>query len=93
MYFVYLLRSVRNGKSYVGRTSKTPESRLKEHNLGSNNWTKRNGPFKLVYYERYHCLADAIEREKFFKSGIGKGIKKLIANKTEVNSSGSSSVG
>lgn len=78
MYFVYLLKSETNGKSYVGFTSKEVECRLNEHNIGSNIWTKRNGPFKLMYYESYSCKVDAMNREKFFKSGIGCKLKKLI---------------
>lgn len=54
------------------------EKRLLQHNLGTNKWTKSNGPFKLIYYESYVCKKDAILREKFYKSGIGKQIKKLI---------------
>ena len=78
MYFVYLLKSLFNNKSYVGSTSKNVERRLYEHNVGSNLWTKRNGPFKLIYYEAYLCKADAMEREKFLKSGVGKKLKKII---------------
>ena len=78
MYFVYLLKSIKNGKSYVGFTSKEVGKRLEEHNLGSNTWTRHNGPFKLVYYESYYCKQDAEHRELFFKSGIGKQIKKII---------------
>lgn len=78
MYFVYLLKSETNGKSYIGFTSKEIERRLSEHNMGSNIWTKKNGQFKLIYYESYYCKQDAIGREKYFKSGIGCKLKKLI---------------
>jgi putative endonuclease len=77
-FFVYLLKSRKNGKSYVGRTGKEPTKRLAEHNLGSNVWTSQNGPFDLVYYESFFCKEDAINREKFLKSGIGKKIKRII---------------
>ena len=78
MYFVYILTSNKNGKSYVGMTSKNVNSRLEEHNLGSNTWTRQNRPFKLKYYESFICKEDAINREKFFKSGVGKKIKKIL---------------
>ena len=78
MYHVYILVSERNGKSYVGYTSKNAEERLNEHNLGSNKWTSLNKPFSLVYYESYVCKEDAIRREKFLKSGVGKKLVKLI---------------
>ena len=69
---------MRNEKGYVGLTSKAVGKRLEEHNLGSNVWTRQNGPFRLVYYESYYCKQDASSRELFLKSGVGKKIKKLI---------------
>ncbi len=78
MYYTYFLESIKNGKIYVGYTEKNPQERLDEHNLGCNDWTKNNGPFILKYFEKYHCKADALSREKFYKSGFGKKIKKVI---------------
>lgn len=78
MYFVYLLKSELNGKSYIGFTSKDVDLRLDQHNIGSNIWTKKNRPFKLIYYESYFCKRDAISRERFLKSGIGCKLKSLI---------------
>ncbi len=78
MYSVYFLESIKSGKVYVGFTEKDPAFRLKEHNAGTNQWTKQNRPFKILYYERYLCKADAQSREKFYKSGVGRGIKKSI---------------
>jgi len=77
-YYVYLLISLKNGKTYVGFTSKQPQQRLVEHNMGVNKWTKQNGPFKLIYWEKFFCKKDAIMREKFFKSGQGKKLKQII---------------
>ncbi len=78
MYFVYIFQSLSNYKSYVGYTSKVPGLRLREHNLSSNEWTSRNKPFKLIYYESYYCKKDAIHREKFLKSGQGNKLVKII---------------
>ncbi len=78
MYYIYILQSKKNGKGYTGSTGKLPEIRLKEHNIGTNQWTKANGPFELMYYESYICKADALRREKFFKSGLGRKLKKII---------------
>ena len=77
-FFVYFAKSLKNGKTYVGSTSKDPSVRVSEHNKGANQWTKLNKPFKLIYFERYNCEKDARDRKKFYKSGIGKAIKKLI---------------
>jgi len=78
MFFVYILKSLRNNKSYVGSTSKLPTTRMAEHNIGTNKWTRENGPFKLVYYERYYYKKDALHREHFLKSGQGRKLIKII---------------
>jgi putative endonuclease len=76
MYSVYFAKSRKNGKVYVGYTEKDPKERVIEHNQGSNKWSSQNGPFTLIYYEGFLCKDDARLREKFYKSGIGKRIKK-----------------
>jgi putative endonuclease len=72
MFSVYVLRSLKNKKRYVGFTKKEPELRLREHNLGSSRWTKSNGPFKLIYRELYNDKTIALKRERFLKSGQGR---------------------
>ena len=83
MYFIYFAKSLKNEKIYVGSTSKKPEERLKEHNQGSNKWTKANGPFKLIYYEKFPCKDDAKSREEFYKTGFGKRIKYVIVKELD----------
>lgn len=78
MFFVYFLRSLKNNKIYVGKTTKTPTDRLEEHNKGSNQWTKANGPFKLIYFEKFECSIDMNMKELFYKSGFGKKIRDAI---------------
>ena len=80
MYCVYVLQSKKNNKKYIGLTSKDVSIRLKEHNHGTNQWTRNNGPFDLIYHEQYLDEAFARKREKFFKSGLGREFlkKKLI---------------
>ena len=71
MFTVYVLRSLKNDKRYVGYTSKMPAERLREHNAGSSSFTRRNGPFKMLHTEDFESKTDAIRREKFLKSGQG----------------------
>ena len=59
-------------------TSQNPQKRLAEHNYGMNNWSRQNGTFKLVYFEKYYCKKDALTREKFYKSGFGRKIRNMI---------------
>ena len=85
MFFVYLLKSDINGLSYVGSTSIDVVRRLEQHNIGSNIWTKKNGPFKLVYYESYKNVSDAKYREgnlKRFAQAYSQ-LKRRIKNSLE----------
>jgi len=72
MFTVYVIESLRNGKRYVGFTSKTAERRLAEHNRGCNKWARENRPFKLVYREFFDNEKDARKKERFLKSGQGR---------------------
>lgn len=83
MYYVYFMKSEKNDKVYVGSTSKNPKIRVTEHNSGSNDWSRHNCPFTLVYYETYHCKEDVKDREDFYKSGFGKQIKYIITDKLQ----------
>ncbi len=78
MYSVYFAKSLKNSKVCVGFTRKKVRERIREHNDGSNKWSRANKPLELVYYETFACKADARMREKFYKIGIGKKIKKAI---------------
>jgi putative endonuclease len=78
MYYVYFAKSTKNKKIYVGSTSKNPEDRIRDHNSGSNSWSRYNKPLRLVYFERYVCKKDALNREKFYKTGVGKKVKYAI---------------
>jgi len=82
MYYVYLLKSLKNKKKYVGYTSKSPQLRTKEHNAGSNQYTKGNRPFELVHCEEYDTEDFAIKRERFLKSGNGRMVLNRILNKS-----------
>ena len=80
-FYVYVLRSIEYKRSYVGFTSNV-ERRLKEHNSGKTRSTKPYRPWVLLFSERYPTKIDALNREKFLKSGQGRDeIKqKLLAS-------------
>ena len=72
-FTVYVLRSLRNGRHYVGFTSRPLEQRLEEHNRGHpKGWSSRNGPFEVAYQEKYDGESEARARERFLKSGRGR---------------------
>lgn len=71
MYYVYILKILKNSKLYTGFT-KDLRLRFKQHNSGQSTYTKYRGPFNLIYYEACKNELDAIAREKYLKSGFGK---------------------
>ena len=84
MYKVYTLRSLINrNKTYVGKTTKEINKRLKEHNDGLSRFTKTDRPWELIYYETFYCDTCTDKREKFLKSGIGYRFKKIILENYE----------
>ncbi len=72
-FTVYVLRSLRNGRHYVGFTSRSLEQRLEEHNRGyPKGWSSRNGPFEVVYQETQESEGEARARERFLEGGGGR---------------------
>ncbi|MFA5644601.1 MAG: GIY-YIG nuclease family protein [Patescibacteria group bacterium] len=67
-YYVYILASKRNGTLYVGVTSRL-FNRISQHKIKfyKNSFTAKYNVNKLVYYERYQYIKDAISREKELK--------------------------
>ena len=65
--YVYLLASRKNGTLYVGVTSNLVQ-RLTEHeeNL-TPGFTSRYAVKRLVWFEEYDSILDAIQREKNIK--------------------------
>jgi putative endonuclease len=79
MFHVYILRSGRNGKLYVGHTDDL-QRRLAEHNSGrGGRFTRQQGPWELLYSEPHPDRSAAIMRELFLKSIDGSREKKSLA--------------
>ena len=76
MFYVYVLKSLKSKRLYVGFTEDL-KKRLEEHNRGiGGKFSKSNKPFKLVFYEAFLDKKDAIKQEKFYKSGYGREVLK-----------------
>ena len=77
MFFVYVLKSLKNGRRYIGQTKDVHE-RINHHNFGGSKATKYQGPYKLVYVEKYSTRRDAVSREPFPKTGKGYEVLKIL---------------
>ena len=71
MFYTYILFSIKKGNYYKGSTENL-DARIQQHNAGLVSFTSKYKPWKLVYYEIHPTRAEAMKREKFFKSGKGR---------------------
>jgi putative endonuclease len=76
-YFVYILYSAKYDRSYTGQTNNL-QNRLSYHNAGKVRSTKAYTPWEMILFEEYDSRAEAMKREKWFKSSSGR---KLIKEK------------
>lgn len=88
MYFVYLLRSLKTGKHYLGWTTDL-DRRLCQHNEGESQSTKDRGPYEVVYFEAYRHKEEAMGRERVLKTNPNMllQIKKRLFVTTKLASS------
>ena len=83
MYYVYVIESINFKRRYIGFTSNI-ENRLKQHNSGKTRSTKAYKPWKLLFFEEFKDKIDAINREKYLKSGVGREyIREWLRSSTE----------
>ncbi len=78
MYYVYVMRSLKDGRLYKGFTSNL-KRRIKEHNSGQTKSTKGFVPWELIYFEKVNSREEARNREKYLKSGQGRDFLKTMA--------------
>lgn len=71
MYYVYVLRSKKDGNFYVGHTVDFLK-RMEHHNKGNVESTRNRRPLELIYYEASISRKDALHREKYLKTTYGK---------------------
>ncbi|MFH1601547.1 MAG: GIY-YIG nuclease family protein [Candidatus Shapirobacteria bacterium] len=80
MYTVYVLKSIKDKRTYVGCT-KDLEKRIKLHNSGQVESTKNRIPFILWYKEEYADKHEAFSRESHFKTSWGRRqLRKILDN-------------
>ena len=84
-YYIYILTNKRNGALYTGVTNSL-FNRSFQHKLKENpeSFTAKYNINRLVYYESYQYIQDAIEREKQIKKWNRSWKIKLIEKNNSV---------
>jgi putative endonuclease len=78
MYNVYILEN-EAGNHYIGYTEDLAR-RIKDHNRSKSRWTKKKGPWRLIYKEAHPTKKDAYLREKQIKRYKGgEAFQRLVA--------------
>jgi putative endonuclease len=65
-YYLYIIKSLKDGSYYVGSTQNLTE-RIERHNQGRSTYTKSKRPWELVFCEGHLDRSGAIIREKEIK--------------------------
>ena len=81
MYYVYILASKANAMIYIGVTNNLSR-RLREHKNGEiEGFTKTDGIHKLVFFEEFSDINEAISCEKRLKHWTRSKKNALIESK------------
>ncbi|OGJ05714.1 hypothetical protein A2456_00070 [Candidatus Nomurabacteria bacterium RIFOXYC2_FULL_36_19] len=82
MGYLYILKSEKNGRYYIGSTNNL-ERRLAEHNSGHTASIKNLLPLRLVFSKIYANLKEARKMELHLKRMKSRSIlEKIIEEKT-----------
>ena len=73
--FVYLIRSVRDARPYVGVTWNVRQ-RLETHNSGGSLYTAPHRPWRLAVAIEFPSEQEALDFESYLKSGSGRAFAK-----------------
>ena len=71
VYFAYIIRSINHDYFYKGHC-KDLQKRLAQHNSGMTVSIRPYIPFEIVYFEEFETEAEAVKREKYFKTSRGR---------------------
>jgi len=80
MFFLYILKSQKNGKFYIGSTNDL-NRRLNEHNTGKTKSLIYLRPLEIVFFKEFENGRDARQMERKLKKFKNKNIiEKIIAD-------------
>ncbi len=82
MYYVYILKSNKDGGYYIGSTLHL-EDRIQRHLEGRSLATKNRRPLQVVYLKKYPTKTQATKAELYIKRQKSKKyIENLVKNKS-----------
>ncbi len=79
MYYIYILTNKGKSVLYIGVTNNLYKIVCEHKNKERDGFTKRYCVDKLIYYETFSDIMDAISREKQLKSWTRRKKEALIA--------------
>ncbi len=82
MYYTYILRNYKTSRYYIGYTHDL-KNRLKEHLRGNVQSTKSDVHYELEWYCAFKTEKQAVDFEKYLKSGSGIAFMKKRFFKSE----------
>ncbi|MCA9385216.1 GIY-YIG nuclease family protein [Candidatus Dojkabacteria bacterium] len=77
-YYVYILASKRNGTLYIGVTNDLSRRVYEHRRSKGKSFSSKYLINKLVYYEEFDSISDALQREKVLKKWYRKWKIELI---------------
>ncbi len=80
-YYIYLLTNNHNTVLYTGVTNNVTKRVFEHRQKLIDGFTKQYNLNKLIYYEQYQDIRDAIKREKQIKGWTRKKKNSLVAEK------------
>ncbi|MDD5574984.1 MAG: GIY-YIG nuclease family protein, partial [Candidatus Omnitrophica bacterium] len=66
MHYVYIIRSQKNHRFYIGSAKNVPD-RIKQHERSETKSLKNKGPFEIDHIEEFFTKTEALKREKQIK--------------------------
>jgi putative endonuclease len=81
--FVYILKCS-NDQYYTGSTNDLQQRLIQHQNGLGANFTKKNLPMELVYFEEFQRIDEAFKREKQIQGWSRKKKEALIKGKQEL---------
>ena len=88
MFFVYIIKSLKDESFYIGQTDDI-EKRIEQHNQGLSKYTSKKMPWELVYKEEYTSREDAMKREYFLKKQRNRSFYNRLAEEFKIRTGSS----